>query len=68
MSIKKLLIIAAIAAIVAILTGCVTSTAVRSTDGKAYVVNGSIFGTGMLNCDASDGNPECWPVDEQERE
>jgi hypothetical protein len=51
----------------ALIGGCVTHTAAPAVDGKAYVVNGSIFGTGMLYCDASDGNPECWPVTEQAR-
>jgi hypothetical protein len=52
----------------ALLTGCVTATVVQSTDGRAYVADGSWFGTHMVNCDATDGNPECWPVEEQNRE
>ncbi|MDD5309155.1 MAG: hypothetical protein PHU25_17720 [Deltaproteobacteria bacterium] len=44
--------------------GCISKTRVQSVHGKAYVEKGSIFGTGMLNCDATDGNPECWPVNE----
>ncbi|MFO8072261.1 MAG: hypothetical protein R6V85_10350 [Polyangia bacterium] len=64
---KKALVIAALAA-AALLGGCITHTAAPATEGKAYVMDGSIFGTGMLYCDASDGNPECWPVSEQERE
>jgi len=56
-----------ILAATAMLSGCVTFNAARGHKGKAYVVDGSIFGTGMLNCDATDGNPECWPVAEQER-
>ena len=51
-----------------LLSGCVATTIVPSVDGKAYVARGSIFGTKMLNCDATDGNPECWPVEEQDRE
>jgi hypothetical protein len=50
------------------LAGCVATTVVQSVDGKAYVAQGSIFGTKMLNCDAADGNPECWPVEERNRE
>jgi len=48
--------------------GCVSATRVQSVQGKAYVEKGSIFGTGMLNCDATEGNPECWPVNEVEPE
>ena len=51
-----------------LLSGCVATTIVQSVDGKAYVARGSWFGTKMLNCDATDGNPECWPVDEQNRD
>ena len=54
-------------AVAALLGGCITYTAAEARDGKAYVVDGSIFGTGMLNCDATDGNPECWPVNETPR-
>jgi len=48
------------------LSACVSVTKVQSTGAKAYVVDGHIFGTDMLNCDASDGTPECWPVVEKE--
>ena len=65
---KKLMIATLALAAAALLGGCVTHTAAPAVEGKAYVVDGSIFGTGMLYCDASDGNPECWPVNEQERE
>jgi len=57
----------ALAAAAALLTGCVTHTAAPAVEGKAYVVDGSIFGTGMLNCEVNNGQPECWPVVEQER-
>jgi hypothetical protein len=65
MTLKKALMILAAGAI---LSGCITQAAVLSKEGKAYVVSGHIFGTKMYVCDATDGNPECWPVDEQERE
>lgn len=52
----------------ALLTGCKTATVVSSVDGRAYIKDGSWFGTHMINCDATDGNPECWPVEEQNRE
>lgn len=62
---KKVLLIVAAAAM---LSGCMSQAAVISKEGKAYVVKGHVFGTKMYVCDATDGNPECWPVDEQERE
>ena len=65
MTVKKVLLLLAAAAL---LSGCVTTTVVPSVDGRAYVADGSGFGTKMLNCDATDGNPECWPVEEQNRE
>ncbi len=66
MTLKKALMIFAAGAL---LMGCVATTAVKSVDGKAYVVKGNmVSGTTMYNCDATDGNPECWPVAEQERE
>ncbi len=66
MSPRKMVAILMLAA-AALIGGCVTHTAAPAVEGKAYVVDGSFFGTGMLYCDASDGNPECWPVAEQER-
>ncbi len=50
-----------------LLTSCITATKVTSVQGKAYVMDGHMFGTGMLNCDANDGEPECWPVNEVQR-
>ena len=60
---KVLLVLAA----AVMLNGCISYTATTSTEGKAYVAKGHVFGTKMYNCDATDGNPECWPVDEQAR-
>lgn len=65
MSLKKVMVLIAAAAL---LSGCVATTVVKSVDGRAYVAKGSWFGTKMYNCDATDGNPECWPVEEQEKE
>lgn len=62
----KTLILVLTAAIM--MAGCMATTAVKSQEGKAYVVSGHVFGTDMYYCDASDGNPECWPVTEEERE
>jgi hypothetical protein len=50
----------------ALLTACVTHTAAPAVEGKAYVADGHIFGTKMLNCEVNNGQPECWPVIEQE--
>jgi hypothetical protein len=46
--------------------GCVTSTAAQSVNGKAFVVNGSIFqGTSVFNCDATGDKPVCYQVTEE---
>jgi hypothetical protein len=68
MTVKRLVLLVAVLMAAALLTGCITTTLVESTDGKAYIVDGSFFGTHMINCDATDGNPECWPVQEQNKE
>jgi uncharacterized protein YceK len=68
MRVKRLVFLFMAVMAAALLTGCVTATVVKSTDGRAYVADGSWFGTHMVNCDATDGNPECWPVEEQNRE
>ena len=61
----KLALLALVAA-AAMLAGCVTHTQAAAVEGKAYVSDGSIFGTGMYNCEVNNGQPECWPVIEQE--
>jgi len=68
MTVKKMVFMVAALIAAALLTGCVTTTMVKSVDGRAYIADGSWFGTHMINCDATDGNPECWPVEEQNRE
>jgi hypothetical protein len=60
------LAIFALAATAALLAGCVTHTAAASVESKAYIADGSIFGTTMYNCEVNNGQPECWPVIEQE--
>lgn len=61
---KALMILAA----TALLAGCVSYTAAQSNEAKAWVADGHIFWTtDVLYCDATDGNPECWPVNETER-
>lgn len=57
--------IVAVIAAALMFSGCVTVAKVQSTKAKAYVADGNIFGTDMYYCDASDGTPECWPVNEQ---
>jgi len=52
--------------VLVVFTGCVTHTRVETVNGKAYVVDGHIFGTDMLFCDGHGGTPECWPVNEVE--
>ncbi len=50
----------------ALLGGCVSHVnAVTSVEGKAYMVQLEVGQDRMLYCDATDGNPECWPVQEQ---
>lgn len=46
-------------------TGCVYMTAVKSTQGKAYVVKATPFGSSLWNCDATSGEPTCYRVVEQ---
>ena len=43
-------------------SGCIYVTAVKSTQGKAYVVKGSPFGSTLWNCDATSGEPTCYRV------
>jgi len=62
----KLALVALVAAGAALLSGCVVKTAAPAVEGKAYVVNGTVFGTDMYNCEVNNGQPECWPVIEQE--
>ncbi len=50
----------------AFLSSCVTVTASPSVAGKAYMISNNASKSVMLNCDATDGNPECWPVKERE--
>lgn len=47
--------------------GCGAVTAVRSVQGKAYVVRASGGGSAMWNCDASSGEPICYKVVETEQ-
>jgi hypothetical protein len=47
-------------------TGCVSTTAVPAVQGKAYVVDGSIFGTSMYHCEVVESAPHCWEVVEAE--
>ncbi len=46
-------------------TGCMYMTAVKSQQGKAFVVKASPFGGSFWNCDASSGEPVCYKVVEQ---
>ena len=43
-------------------SGCVYVTAVKSTQGKAYVVKATPFGSTLWNCDATSGEPTCYRV------
>ena len=64
----KWLKVAAILVAAVALAGCVSVTEVKSTNGHAYVKHGNMFGTNMLHCNSNNGDPQCWEVDEQERE
>jgi hypothetical protein len=57
-----------VAAAALMTTACVGTTATLAVQGKAYVVSGSVFGTSTYNCDANDGQPVCWEVEEVEVE
>jgi hypothetical protein len=57
----------AILAVVAIsTTGCVSSGLVLSTEKKAFVTKGSIFGTSVYHCKADGAKPVCTQVEEVE--
>lgn len=58
--------ILAVAALMA--TGCIGMTATPAVQGKAYVVDGSMFGTSMYNCEVRNGEPTCWEVEQVETE
>lgn len=45
--------------------GCIGTTAAKSVNGKAFVVQGSVFGTSVYNCDASGERPVCYEVSEE---
>ena len=47
-------------------TGCIGVTATPAVQGKAYVVDGSFFGTSMYNCEVQNGDPICWEVEQVE--
>ena len=49
-------------------TGCIGFTATPAVQGKAYVVDGSMFGSSMYNCEAKNGEPVCWQVEQVEIE
>lgn len=50
------------------MAGCVGFTATPAVQGKAYVVDGSFFGTSLYNCEVQNGEPICYEVEQVERE
>ncbi len=46
-------------------TGCLARTAVVSTEKKAYIVKGNLFGSNMFHCKA-EPKPVCTQVEESE--
>lgn len=60
----KLLTAGALGVIVLATSGCMYITAVRSVQGKAFVVKASPFGGSFWNCDATSGEPVCYRVSE----
>jgi hypothetical protein len=47
------------------LSGCMTYTAaVKSHQGKAYLVHAKLSGSTLWNCDATSGEPVCYRVTE----
>jgi hypothetical protein len=49
-------------------TGCLARTAVVSTEKKAYVIKGNLFGlvSNMFHCTADGAKPVCKQVEESE--
>jgi hypothetical protein len=45
--------------------GCITSTTVQAVPGKAYLVQGHVFGTAVYNCFDAASGPTCVPVVEE---
>jgi len=43
-------------------SGCITRTAYPAKQGKAWIVDGTVFGTSMYNCEAPNGKPVCYEV------
>lgn len=60
----KLLTAGALGAMLLASTGCMYITAVKSVQGKAYVVKASPMGGSFWNCDATSGEPVCYQVSE----
>jgi hypothetical protein len=57
-----------LAAAALVTTGCVGMTATPAVQGKAWVVDGSMFGSSMYNCEVKNGEPVCWEVEQVEAE
>ena len=60
----KLLTAGALGAMLLVSSGCTYLTAVRSVQGKAYVVKASPMGGSFWNCDSTSGEPVCYQVSE----
>jgi hypothetical protein len=45
--------------------GCITSTTVQAVPGRAYLIQGHVFGTAVYNCSDSASGPACVPVEEE---
>lgn len=54
-----------LAAVTICTTGCLARTAVVSTEKKAYIVKGNLFGSNMFHCTA-EPKPVCKQVEESE--
>jgi len=60
---RALLLGVAVSLLGAASIGCATyHVAVPSVQGRAFVIEGGMFGSKMLNCDATGGAPVCYPV------
>lgn len=58
---RYLLICGALLALI-VTSGCTYAMKVQGTEGKAWLVKSTPFGTTLWNCEAAGGKPKCYKV------
>lgn len=64
---RKIMRVALAIVLASLATACISQTATPAVQGRAYVTDGSIFGTSVYSCAVVAGEPHCWRVTEKER-